>query len=87
MVRVMMAQHDVGDGGEIDSQLAGVLQNGLGPLAGVEQEPSAIHLDQRAEAPFADSGVVGEHGGEDRDAKRAGLVGQGVGGRGEKSGQ
>jgi hypothetical protein len=83
----MMAQDDVGDAGEIDPQLAGVLQDGLGPLARVEQEPSAVDLHQRGEAPFADSRVIGEHGGEDRHAKRASLVRQGIGGRAGKSGQ
>ena len=69
MVVVVVAQDDVVHGVEVDLELAGVLLDGLGPGAGVEQDAVAVDLDEGGEAPLADSGV-GQHRRENRDVER-----------------
>jgi hypothetical protein len=66
VIRVVVAEHDLRNLGKVDLQLARVLEDGVRPRARVEQDPMAVHLDDRSETPFADA-FVREHGGEDLD--------------------
>jgi hypothetical protein len=61
-----MAQDHVGDGGEIDAEVAGILQHGLGVHAGVEQDPVPVGFHQHGEAPLSHA-AIGQHGGQGRD--------------------
>ena len=55
MIVVRVGEHDVGDRREIDPQLGGVFQHGLGSRAGVDEQPASIDFDERSEAPLADA--------------------------------
>ena len=68
VVLVVVAQHHVVDAGEVEAQLARVVEDGARTRAGVEQDPPAVDFDQGGEAPLADA-RVGEHGREHDDAK------------------
>ncbi len=69
----MVAQNHVGDAGEVDPEVAGVLEHGFGAEAGVEQDSPPIGLDQRGEPPLAHA-LVGQHGGQDGDLEGRDLV-------------
>ena len=71
MVTVMMAEDDLGGVGQVDAQLGGVSEHGLGARSGIEEQAMAVGLHQRGEAPFADPPVVGQHRREDGDLERA----------------
>jgi hypothetical protein len=66
VVAMVVAQDHVGDGGEIDPQVAGVLEHGFGTEAGVEQDPASIDVHQCREPPLSHA-LIGEHGREDGD--------------------
>ena len=82
MVRVVVAQDDVGHVREVDAHLARVAEDRVRPSSGVEKQPVAIDLDEGRETPLADP-AVGEHGGEDDDAEDldARWIGGGLGPR------
>jgi len=87
VVRMVVAQDDVGHVREVDAHLARVAEDGLRPSSGIEKEPAAIDLDESREAPLADP-AVGEHGREEDDAEGLDAWGIGCGlGPGEGGGQ
>jgi hypothetical protein len=79
MIPMVMAQHQVGDVGQIDAQLAGIVEHGLGAGPGIEQETTTVGLDQGREAPLADPRHIREHGREHRDPHGPDLMRGGAG--------
>jgi hypothetical protein len=71
VVAVVVAEDDLGDVGQLDTQLESILQHGLGPRAGIEQQTVSVGLDERGEAPLADPFGVGQHRREDRYVEQA----------------
>jgi hypothetical protein len=83
---VVVAQHHVGHVREVDPHLAGVGEDGVGPIAGVEEQAVAVHLDECGEAPLADA-LVGQHGGQDDDAQFLDAWPRVCAGSGDESGR
>ena len=69
--------------GEVDAELAGVAENGVGPAAGVEEDFLPVAFHEGREAPFAEAEAIGDLGGEHGDLRRAHPAG-GRGGRGRR---
>src|SRR5690606_18491618 len=85
VVDVMVREDDVGDLAPIDAEFARVVQDGVGAMAGVEEQAFAVHLDEGGVTPFADA-AIGEVGGEHGDAQGSHLRGVRRDGGGEVSG-
>jgi hypothetical protein len=61
VISVIVGEDDVRHVRQIDFQLAGVVQNGFRPRAGIEQDPMSVHHNERGEAPLSYAGRVGKH--------------------------
>ena len=59
-----MGQDDGGDTGQVHFHFAKVIEDGLRPVAGVEQCSLAINLHHGGKPPLAGK-AAGEHGGKD----------------------
>jgi hypothetical protein len=49
MIPVVMTQNEISHAGQIDAELASVVEDGLWPRAGVEQEAASVDLDESRE--------------------------------------
>ena len=67
VIGVVVAEDHFVDSGEIDLQLARVLENGVRSGASIEQDRAAIHGDHGGKAPLADAVAIGQHRREDAD--------------------
>ena len=85
MVAVKMAEEHFVDG-EIDPQRLGVLDDRVGPGAGVEQNAMSVGFDHGGEPPFADAGF-GEHRREDADLQLLHTARGSLRHRGERKGK
>jgi hypothetical protein len=74
VVPVIVSEDDLFDVGEIDLQVARILQDRVGMRAGVHQHPVPVRFDEAGEPPFAKSvAIADEHGGKDGDLESTDL--------------
>src|SRR5690606_17528288 len=55
VVAVVVAEYHLFDVGQVDTQLACIVEHGVRPVAGIEQDLAPVNFDQRSVAPFADT--------------------------------
>ncbi len=69
VIAVVMTENHVGDVGEFDAKLSGIVENGLGAGAGIEQERWPSASTSAAETPFPNPLGVGHHRRQDHDVE------------------
>src|SRR5207302_3387259 len=73
MVGVIVRQHNVRHGGEIETELLRISEDRLGSSTRIDQETTTVDLEEGREPPLTDAvlGIPREHRGEDGDADGA----------------
>jgi hypothetical protein len=64
VVGMIVRQDQISNGGEIDVELCGILQDGFRPRSGVDEQPASIHFEDGRKPPFANArgAVADQHG-------------------------
>ena len=73
---MIVAEHNVGDVPEVNTQLFGIVQHRVGARPGIEQDAMAIGLHYRGKAPLPNPIIGSQHGGEHLNAQRSNLIGR-----------